>query len=156
MINVYRTGGLAAWRRSHSVKGFELISTTAMIILVSACGSNDSRVYRSFDDDKALETEMVAAFMANNQELHIRDWEATYLQRGSVDPVKAGRVADERIKAAIGCFDWVNQDSGYESKMNLCIYFVGPSTRTSNQVQLVWGDRNRVENAATQDDFQRS
>lgn len=100
-----------------------------VLVLVSACEKSSGN-YDPYDC-KPKGNGLVALYMRDNQNDHIRDWQNTYLVNGSIDPAKAGLISDSRVRAQMGCFKWIHSygNEVQESTMSLCIYQVGPVSK---------------------------
>jgi hypothetical protein len=134
------------------LRGFEMEWRTIflaplllLVILVSSCGESKS------DELNKL----VAVYMRDNPTDHIRDWSNTYFVSGTVDASKAGLVSDLRVKAIMGCFDWIHSygNDPQESKFSICIYYIYPVSKASDRIIYNWGDRDRIESTLAHLDF---
>ena len=107
--------------------------------------------FGSIDADKKEQlNSMVALYMRDNPQVHLRDWESNYYKVGTVDATKAGFVAPGRIKASMSCFDWVEFQGGEpEHAMHLCMFMASNGFR----VTYNWGYKERIEGVLASLDY---
>lgn len=96
-----------------------LIVASLATALLSACGGSQKT------DEKFL----IEAFKIKNPGINVRKYTTKSFTSGTVPARSVGFAENSRLKATLGCFDWVYSMPGdsSETESSMCIYYVyGP------------------------------